>query len=108
MTSYCKTSMGGFRHAETRAARATSDGWSCSSDIFDNDGSRDGLRPEGHPFRSREELEAENERLREDLYRTREENELLAELLAGQFEADSGEIAGRAGESWSIGIETKS
>lgn len=69
------------------------------SDIFDHDGSRDGLRPEDRPFRSREELEAENERLREDLHRTREENELLAELLTGQFEDGSGEIAGGAGGS---------
>lgn len=69
------------------------------SDIFDHDGSRDGLRPEDRPFRSREELEAENERLREDLHRTREENELLAELLTGQFEDGSGEIAGGEEES---------
>src|SRR5690606_36507393 len=106
-----KTLTGGFRHAETGAARATSDGRSCStggrrqqrrstmSDIFDHDGSRDGLRPEDRPFRSREELEAENERLREDLHRTRQENEMLAELITGQFEDGSGQIAGGAGGS---------
>ena len=70
------------------------------SDIFDHErfgpGGPSGS-PEGGPYRSREELEAENERLREDLHRTREENELLAELLTGQFEDGSGEIAGGQG-----------
>jgi hypothetical protein len=85
------------------------------SDVFDHDGlGPDGLdhdSPQGErspggppssgsrPFRSREELEAENERLREGLLRSREENELLAELLAGQCEEGSGEVVGGVGES---------
>lgn len=71
------------------------------SDIFDHDGFGPGGplgAPRGGPFRSREELEAENERLRMDLSRSKEENEMLAELLAGEFEEGSGEIAGGVGE----------
>jgi hypothetical protein len=71
------------------------------SDIFDHEGfgSSGPLgSPEGGPYRSRKELEAENERLRRDLSRSQEENEMLAELLTGQFEDGSGEIDGGVGE----------
>ena len=74
-------------------------------DGFDHDGPQGERSPEGRPspggrpFRSREELEAENERLREGLLRSREENEMLAELLAGSCEEGSGEVVGGAGES---------
>jgi hypothetical protein len=79
------------------------------SDVFDHDGlGPDGLdhdgpqgerTPGGRPFRSRGELEAENERLRKGLLRSRDESEMLAGLLAGSCEEGSGEVVGGAGES---------
>ena len=70
------------------------------SDIFDHDGldHDEPLGSPGGPFRSREELESENERLRKSLRHSREENELLAELLAGQYEEGNGEVTDGAGE----------
>lgn len=61
-------------------------------DVFDHDGPFGDLLPGGRPSRSRKELEAENERLKENLLRSREENDLLAELITGQFEEGSGEV----------------
>lgn len=71
------------------------------SDIFDHEGfgpSGPSGSPDGGPYRSRKELEAENERLRRDLSRSQEENEMLAEMLTGQFEEGSGEIDGGVGQ----------
>ena len=62
-------------------------------DIFDHDDLLSRQPQGGSPFRSREEIEVENERLREGLLRLREENKLLAELLTGQFDGDSGEVS---------------
>ena len=62
-------------------------------DIFDTDGPSGERFPGDRPFRSRKELEAENERLREGLLRLREENELLAELLTGPYDGGSGELS---------------
>ena len=80
-------------------------------DIFDQDGPPSGpsggMHAEGWPFRGRGELEAENKRLREDLLQLREENELMAELLAGRFEEGSGEVGGGAGEGEDL-VETRS
>ena len=47
---------------------------------------------DGDRFRGREELVEENARLRAELERWREENELLADMLADQFDEDTGEI----------------
>ena len=55
-------------------------------DIFDTDGPPGERFPGDRPFRSQKELEAENERLRE-------ENELLAELLTGPYDGGSGELS---------------
>ena len=62
-------------------------------DIFDHDDLLSRQPQGGNPFRSREEIEAENERLREGLLRLREENELLAELLTGQVDGGCGEVS---------------
>ena len=87
-------------------------------DIFDQDeppeepldgppnGPPGGMHSGGWPFRNRGELDAENKRLREDLLRLREENELMAELLAGRFEKGSGEVRGGAEEGEDL-IETR-
>ena len=79
-------------------------------DLFDQDGPPDGppggMHSGGWSFRSRGELELENKRLREGLLRLREENELMAELLAGQFEEDSGEVGGGAQEGEDL-VETR-
>lgn len=56
------------------------------------------LLPEGEDrggrFRSRQELEEENARLRAELAALREENTLLADMLAERFDEDNGEIHG--------------
>lgn len=62
-------------------------------DFFDYNDPPGSMSP-GNPrrFRSREELAAENERLHEELHHQQEENKMLAELLAGQFEDGDGEV----------------
>ena len=65
-------------------------------DTTDGGGFFGEIPPEGEHsqgrFRSRQELEAENARLRAELELWREENTLLADTLARRFDEENGEI----------------
>lgn len=83
---------------DVRWRKPEADGCGAMGDITDGGGFFGEIPPEGEHskgrFRGQQELEEENARLRAELELWREENTLLADMLARRFEDENGEIDG--------------